>query len=177
MSKSIKLKNNYFWDSSAIMHRRQNLKTYLDSKDNKSIVQMWISTTNYLTNELTWLSWDNAIVKGTKLQFDSTNHRVKVVDPTVKHVKITAQIFMEDFNGDHIGYVWAFIRQNDTSIYNTIFSGARVYFQTILMNEYVFDVNIGDYFDIMLNNPNYETWHPPIRAGKYNTRFTVEAID
>ena len=140
MAKSIKLKNNHYWDSESIMHKRQSLKNILDSKDNKSIVQMYITTTNYCRDELNWLTWDSAIVKGTKLRF--INRTVQVMDPTVKHLKITAQIFMENFSGDNVGYIWAFIRKNGTSINNTIFSGARVYFQTILINEYIFDVSV-----------------------------------
>lgn len=175
MSKSIKLKNNHFWDTSAIMHKRKNLQTILDSKDNKSIVQMWPSTTNYINYEYGNINWDQYEVIGTKLRY--TNGVIQVMDPTVKHVKISIRIFLEDFGGDLTHYIWAFVALNGTNLYNTIFSGVRVYFQTLIIDEYIFDVNVGDWFSLTLNNPNYRDHAPTVRGGRYNTRYTVEAID
>lgn len=92
MAKSIKLKNNMYWDSTSITHNKKNLSDIL----NKNIMQLIVSNEYNLTTNNTYenVKFDTKQFSiGNKLIFDSTNNAIKIGEGVSK-VKIHVELSM-----------------------------------------------------------------------------------
>ena len=70
MSKSIKLKNNTYWDSKGIIHNKQNLYNFLNDISNGVIVDMFESASGM------YIKYSNGLMIQTKRVYDEIAFKV-----------------------------------------------------------------------------------------------------
>lgn len=127
-----------------------------------------------LNAEYNKITFTNADIVGDKLKFE--NGKI-VVGKDVKKLKVSATAFLEDVGSTKISYIWLQILQNGQKKCGSIASGVPVWFQSIIISDYILDVKENDYIELEVNNANYTTHIPQVRSGKENTRLYVEVIE
>lgn len=133
MAKSIKLKDNTFWDSSSISHNKKTLDNYL----NKTILSTKLSSNFYSSNN-TYVeinNWVEDIKVGDKLSI--SNGKIKI-GARVSKIKISGQFGLYASASD-IYYFWTRKNGYDCGIWvvDTITAGYHVipFNQTITVSE------------------------------------------
>lgn len=120
------------------------------------------------------LSLSNADIIGEKLKLQ--NGKI-IIGKDVKKVRVNASVFMENVGSSNISYIWLQVLQNGQRKCGSIASGVPVWFQSIVISDFILDVKENDYLELEVNNANYTTHIPTVRSSKENTRLYVEVIE
>ncbi len=140
----------------------------------RNIAIAYNETTQNINSEYTIYPLANADLIGNKLKLE--NGKI-IIGKGVKKVKVNASAFLEDVGSTKISYVWLQILQNGQRKCGSISSGVAVWFQSIVVSDYILDVKENDYIELEINNANYTTHVIQARGGKENTRLYVEVIE
>lgn len=140
----------------------------------RNILTATIENNVNVNQEYTNLNLIESVKVGNKLSIE--NGRIKI-GKGVSKIKVNASVFLENINKDNISYIWSFIKKNDIQINGAICSGVSVYFQSCAISDIIIDVQENDTIYLCINNGNYTTHSPSVRAGVINTRLYVEVIE
>ncbi len=140
----------------------------------KNILTATVESNVNLNQEFTNLNLIENVKIGNKLSIK--DGRIKI-GSGISKIKVNASVFLEDINKDNISYIWSFIKKNNVEINGAICSGVSVYFQSCTLSDIIIDVQENDTIYLCINNGNYTTHSPIVRAGAINTRLYVEVIE
>lgn len=159
MSKSIKPKNDTYYDTTGI-HR--------------DIAVAYYNAGFQLNREWVGQGFTGAKIIGEKLTLK--DGRI-YVGKNVKKVRVSASIFLENIPKESVTYIFAWLYKNSISVATSILSGST-YYDTMTISDTIVDVQKGDYFWLNINNPTYATFpYPTVRSGIENTRVYIEVIE
>ena len=168
MAKSIKLKNNMYWDSTSIKHNKKNLSDILDKNIMKIIYSGdYYNLTTNNTYELVNLNNTNFSI-GNKLTFDSTNKAIKIGEGVSK-VKIHAELSIVKKSA---GLIYLQIRSS-----SGVKRGWNVYAQANSRTKAIGDEYINVAKDDLIQMFTYGSTTDEITGGSGFTSLVVEVIE
>ena len=123
MAKSIKLKNNMYWDSTSITHNKKNLSDKLNSLEKHIITAIRTSDWGQSTANSAIIPFNKINTIGTKLSYNTSDNSV-VIENDVSKILVSGNAVISSTNSN-VGDVIELDIIKNNSISNAIAIGVR----------------------------------------------------
>lgn len=154
MSKSIKMKNNIYWDTTSI--HREIISVGLTSLEE-----------DVKTEKFT-IPFDSSVAIGEKLQL--VNGKIKI-GKGIKRVLVSGTAFIDTPKSEN--YLWLFITKNDNNIASSLTAGGMVYKSSSITPRLI-DVKEGDLIGMLIDTTAGTPYN--IRS-EHSTYMTVQVVE